>query len=361
MSGFLFLVTGLIAVFGAGSGRADVREIRALEAEQKQLVLERDALAGEHAVLMFQADSLSALIDSFKLDEENSAELQEALRASLVLERRLVETDHQLEILEVKRESQRERLRLAYDWEVGVLIQRVAQQPDEGLLQQLVIYQEAREALGEKVGAMGLRYGGNMAISPDDSPDEISQKAELMEDIARRLEAEALETNQRLSRLENEHRLRSRVRIFTTEIRLFDEHLPEGRVLSRLELAKDNAALGQEMAEVAPANADALGLEGLVEVKGAETDLERKSDALFESHGDSDFSPSKTTREVLVARRELVRIENATHEDLGGNDIKLEIRRLKAHQQEIRHLQAIARERAEAFRKHLLQLLEGNE
>jgi len=360
MSRFLFLALALIAVFGAGSGLADVREIRAFEAEQKQLALEQDALAREHAVLMFQADSLSALIDSFKVDEENSEELQEALRASLVLERRLVETDHQLEVLEVKREAQRERLRLAYDWEVGVLIQRMVRQSDEGLLQQLVIYQEAREALGEKVGAMGLRYGENMAISPDDSPDEISQKAELMEDIALRLEAEARETNQRLSRLEKEHRLRSRVRIFTTEIRLFDEHLPEGRVLSRLEIATDNADLGgQEGLEIATDNAGRL--EGLVEDKGAGTAFERKRDALFEPHGDSDISPPTTTQEVLVARRELVRVESMAHEGLDGNDIMLEIRRLKAHQQEIRHLEAIARERAEAFRAHLLQLLEGNE
>ena len=356
------MALALIAVFSAGSGLAAVREIRALEAEQKQLVLEQDTLAGEHATLMLQADSLSALIDSFKVVEEDSEELQEALRASLVLERRLVETDHQLEVLKIKREAQRERLRLAYDWEVGVLIQRMARQPDEGLLQQLVIYQEAREALGEKVGAMGLRYGENMAISPDDSPDEISQKAELMEDIALRLEAEALETDQRLSRLEKEYRLRSRVRIFTTEIRLFDEHLPEGRVLSRLEIAPDNAEVGgQEGLEMATDNAAAGGLEGLVEAKGAGTAFERQSDALFESHGDSDISPPTTTQEVLVARREIVRIENMTHEGLGGNDIMLEIRRLKAHQQEIRHLQAIARERAEAFRTHLLQLLEGNE
>ena len=159
MSRFLFLALALIAVVGAGSGLADVREIRAFEAEQKQLALEQDALAREHAVLMFQADSLSALSDSFKVDEENSEELQEALRAALVLERRLVETDHQLEVLEVKREAHRERLRLAYDWEVGVLIQRMARQSDEGVRQQLVIYQEAREALGEKVDAMKSVFG----------------------------------------------------------------------------------------------------------------------------------------------------------------------------------------------------------
>ena len=46
MSRFLFLALALIAVFGAGSGLADVREIRAFEAEQKQLALEQDALAG---------------------------------------------------------------------------------------------------------------------------------------------------------------------------------------------------------------------------------------------------------------------------------------------------------------------------
>ena len=344
MSGFLFLLVGLGAMLGAGPARADVGEIRALEAEHKQLAFVQDSLKVQHAQLMHRADSLSVRIDRFKAVAADSEELQEALRASLVLEQRLVETDHQLEVLKIKREAQRERLRLAYDWEIGVLIQRLAWQPDQGLLQQLVIYQEAREALGEKVAGMGLRYGENMDISPDDSPDEISQKAELMEDIATRLEGEARETTKRLSRLEEEHRLRSRVRIFTTEIRLFDEHLPQGRVLSRVEITTENPA--------------ARNQEEFVGDEVAGPAFEGGNDAAFGPSSEDDFT---TTQEVLVAHRELVRGEGMAQERLGVNDIVLEIRRLKAHQQEIRHLEAIARERAEVFRVRLLKLLEGNE
>jgi hypothetical protein len=292
---------------------------------------------------MRSADGLSARIDSFKAEGMDPEKLQEALRAALVLEQRLVEFDQTLETLKIEEEGLRERLRLAYDWEIGVLIQQLAQAPDKGLLRQLVIYQEAREALGDKPSSR-LRYGENMAISPDDSPDEIKQKAELMEDIAARLQAEAAETGERLVRLEEEHRLRSRVRIFTTEIRLFDEHLPEGRVLVRVEREVNTKVRTQDdLAEFEPG----------IDASNAAFSKERKS---FEERGS--FPP---TEKVLVPYQELAREESISMDELAAGDIVLEIRKLKARQQEIHQLEAVVRERARAFRAHLLELLEGNE
>ncbi len=338
--GLLFLLSGLPA---SRPARADVGEIHALEAELKQLGLVQDSLEVARAELMRSADGLSARIDSFKAEGMDPEKLQEALRAALVLEQRLVEFDQTLETLKIEEEGLRERLRLAYDWEIGVLIQQLAQAPDKGLLRQLVIYQEAREALGDKPSSR-LRYGENMAISPDDSPDEIKQKAELMEDIAARLQAEAAETGERLVRLEEEHRLRSRVRIFTTEIRLFDEHLPEGRVLVRVEREVNTKVRTQDdLAEFEPG----------IDASNAAFSKERKS---FEERGS--FPP---TEKVLVPYQELAREESISMDELAAGDIVLEIRKLKARQQEIHQLEAVVRERARAFRAHLLELLEGNE
>ncbi len=335
MTIFLIIFIAVAGMLGAGQVRADAGAFRALEAEQEQLSLAQDSLEVERLGLVQDADSLSACIDSFKAEAADSEELQEALRASLVLEQRLVEIGQQLETLEVEREALRERLRLAYDWEIGVLIQQLSRKPEKGLVQQLMIYQEAREALGEKAAATGMRYGENMDISPEDSPNQISQKVELMEDIAARLQAEARETTEKLNRLEEEHRLRARVQIFTTEIRLFDEHLPEGRVLVRVEKAVD------------PAEGLRSGQEGVT---------------LDEPPPGFDAGlAGPTTQEVLVARSELSREAHSSVEELAADDLILEIHKLKARQQEIHQLEAVARERAEAFRKYLRKLLEGGE
>ena len=104
-----------------------------------------------------------------------------------------------------------ERLRLGYDWEIGVLIQKLSTQPDKGLLTQLMVYQDAREQSGAVIYGSSLRYGEQMKIGVDDGPDEIQQKLELMDDISGRLQDELDATAGVLLRLEEEYRLRSRM------------------------------------------------------------------------------------------------------------------------------------------------------
>ena len=331
MSKFFLILFALAGILGAGPVRADSDKISALEAEKQHLALVQDSLEVRRARLVQDADSLSTRIDSLKAVD--SAELYEALRASLVLEQHLVELHQQREALAAERESLEEDLRLAYDWEIGGLIQRLTQEPDEKLLQQLILYQEAREALGEKFSA--ARYGEGMEVSLDDGPNEISQKAELMEDIAARLQAEARETTERLHRLEEEQRLWVRVRIFTSELSLFDEHLPEGRVVVRVGSSEG----GREKSD------DVLLTEDAVLGLAPE----------FEGGSREPSSPD------LAIHREVAREGNLSLEGLGPDDIVLEIRKLKTRQQEIHQLETVARERAQTFRRHLQKLLEGRD
>ena len=123
----------------------------------------------------------------------------------------MVETDRRLAAVNARQDSLEERLRLSYDWEIGVLIQKLSIQPDKGLLTQLMVYQDAREQLGAVIYGSSLRYGEQMKIGIDDGPDEIQQKLELMDDIANRLQDELDATAGVLLRLEEEYRLRSRM------------------------------------------------------------------------------------------------------------------------------------------------------
>jgi hypothetical protein len=320
----LFLVAGLLSCAVAD---ADVQEVRQLEVRLVDLAARKDSLLMQRSRVVEAAEFLAVRIDSMKAEDIPPESLQQALRFSLVLEQKLVDLDGRFEALMAAEVVHRDRLRLAYDWEIGALIQQLARAPDRGLLQQLVIYQEAREGLGDGLESGQMRFGDGMTISTDDSPDEISQKVDLMEDVAARMVREGQQNADRLSRLKEEHRLRSQVRVFATEIRLFDEHLPEGRVLVRVERSVGTIERG-------------------------------KSDGDFAGIDEAVDGPVEVG-EVLVAQSELSR-QQMTLGDVAAGNLALEIQKLKARQAEIRQLEAVARERAETFRAHLRELLEGS-
>ena len=317
------LALAIIALW-FGYAAADQAEIGALKTDAEDMRVLQLALEGERGELRLRADSLSARIDSLKATGSSSDLLGDALRSSLVLEQGLMALGQRLEGLHTRQLQVRQQLRTAYDWEIGVLIRQLSQTPDRGLLQQLIIYQEAREALGDDVEA-SLRYGEHLDVTSDDGPEEIRQKAGLMEDMAERLNSEALAVARRLRRLQEEFRLQARVQAFTNQMNLFDEDLPEGRVL--------------------------LAVDGVGAAEGAEVSLEASGDR----SGVVEIAAVVARREVAFGERGILSV------DVSADDLQLEIRKLKARQQELRQLEALARDRARTFRTYLDQLLTGAE
>lgn len=298
----------------------DAGDIGALRTERRAAAAVRDSLEGQRRQIVAGAEALSSHIDSLKETEGEIEELHEALRASLGLVQRLVGLDRSLEAVRAREDSLLEQLRVGYDWEIGVLIQQLQEQPDEGLLTQLMVYQEAREALGARTSNALLRYDEGMTISADDGPEEIRQKLELMEDLGQRLERDARSVSDRLHKMEEEYRLRSRMRSFANEMRLFDEHLPEGRGAAPL---ADAAETGR------------LVSEGTV----------------------GETLPPAFLRGSEVQRQE----QGVVLEGVSSDDVLLEIHKWKARHQEILELEAVVRERTVAFRRYLQEMLEGAE
>ena len=314
----------LIVACSIGSAAADQAEIGALKIDAERMFALRGALERERAELRLRADSLSARIDSLKATGSSSDLLGDALRSSLVLEQGLMALGRRLEGLHARQRQIRQQLRTAYDWEIGVLIRQLSQTPDRGLLQQLIIYQEAREALGDDVVA-SLRHAEQLDVTSDDGPDEIRQKAGLMEDMAERINSEAQSVARRLRRLQEEFRLQARVQTFTNQMNLFDEDLPEGRIL--------------------------LTADGVAAAEGAEVSLDA-----------SNGRGEPVENAAVVTRREVAFGDRAIPPvDISADDLQLEIRKLKARQQELRQLEALARDRARTFRTYLDQLLTGAE
>ena len=290
----LLLVLGLAL---PGSAHGDSGGLGDLKAQYRALESQRDSLAGQRLQVAAKAEALSARIDSLKLSAANSAALREALRSSLGLVQRMVQIDGKLAALEVQQDSVAERLCLAYDWEIGVLIQKLAEQPDRGLSAQLTLYQEARELLGVGIYSANLHYNDQMQIEVDDGPDELQQKQALLEDIADRLKAEWSVNADLLRRLEAEYRLCARVEQGRAKAR------PEERVLVGGEQSREQVRF-----------------------------LRRDDESLAEFDLESSIA-----------------------------EVALKIHKLKARQQEILQLRAVVEERAEAFRLYLRNMLEGEE
>lgn len=290
----LLLVLGL-ALPGVVLG--DTGRLGDLKAQYRALESQRDSLASQRLQVVASAEALSARIDSLKLSAANSAVLREALRSSLRLVQQMVELDWKLVALEARQDSLAGHLGLAYDWEIGVLIQKLAEQPDRGLSAQLTLYQESRELLGVGLRSANLHYSGQMKIEEDDGPDEIQQKQELLEDIADRLKAEWSANADLIRRLEDEYRLCTQVEQKRAKARRSEE-----RVLVSGEQPREPVRL-------------------------------------------------------------LTRDESLAEFDLESSiaEVVLKIHKLKARQQEILQLQAVIEDRAEAFRRYLRSMLEGEE
>ncbi len=317
----LWITLGTLA-FGLVSAYGEQDQIKSLQAQQERLGAAASVLVGQRAEVVRRADQLSGQIDSLKLGVGDGEELQQALRSSLALVEALVEIDQHLDSLGVVQEEVREQLRLAYDWEIGRLIQTLAKEgPDRELVLRLMLFQEAREALGDQVDHGRLRYAEDLSINPEDGPAEIGQKIELMEDMAGRLSAEAEQTTAELGRLEEERRLRNQVRTFTSQISLFDEHLPERQVVQE----------GATALELAPGSS----------IKVSDT----RQPAPTEAGGRHSASAS----------------QRLSLERFGVDDLRLEIYKLKAHQREIRQMEAVLRERIETFHLRMGESLEGRE
>ena len=281
----------------------DAADLGVLQEQYRALDSQRDSLEVQRLIVAAEAETLSTRVDSLKLDEENAEELQQSLRSSLGLVRRMVDVDRRLVALDARQDSLEERLRLGYDWEIGVLIQKLSAQADKGLLTQLMVYQEAREQLGAKIYSASWRYGEQMLIAVDDGPDEIQQKLELMEDIDYRLGVEMVSAAELLLRLEEEFRLRTRMGGDKVEGQGTDGSVGKTQVFAR----------------------------------GDQPGGQLRFRAVSSLGGESDLAGT-TVAEVV-----------------------LEIQKLKTRQQEVRQLQAVVHERAKAFRLYLRNMLEGEE
>jgi len=320
---------------------AAAESLDSLQTEHTRLEEVRDSLLTQRAILAVRLDTLANQIYRLKrADTGGVAEtLQQALRQTLELADRIERVDRAFEVVRTALSHLRQTLRAHYDREIGVAIAALEQEPDADRAGRLRALQRARGALEEGGMEIRLAEAQMLVVREDDGPDEIRQKADLMEDMATQTRVKTDAVVQRIKRLEEERRLRVRMAILRGELDFFDEAVLEGRSLSPGQAVEGTGGVLLDEAGPAPENAlpDAVTAAGV-------TDEQSGSDA---------------TETVFVVGREIgVPYAQTSPEVLSSDDLVSEIARLKGLQKALTTREQTLKQRAEAFRKHLQRMLE---
>ena len=264
------------------------------------------------------ADSLSGAI-TLQQQQSSSGELIETLIRATANCKALDTFSQQREELKSKEATLRPELRAAYDWEISRLFTELREQPDEGLLLQLTVFQEEREALGDEIVDSQMRYGEDMALSDADGPDEIHQKIELLEGMASGYSRRAEKIARRLRTLEEENRLARTITMTSRSSRREAVLVPA----HQLQGVHDN------------------GISGLLpEVAN-----------LPESRSPAGGTVVQATTVRPITRTRLAR----------SFSLDLYIEELKVQQREVVQIQAVVQERIVVFRLRLEELLDSGE
>ena len=292
------------------SAGAQVVELSQLKREQMRLIQLQDSLCVARSTIEAEADSISDVIDSLKATRAFS--LPECLLESMSYVRRLATIDGALHRISADSSAVVEQLRTAYDWQISRLLRLVSQMSDDGLVAQLEIYQEERQALGEDIATSQMRYSERMTISADDGPEEIRHKIEYLEGIEERYAAGLRTIERKLSKLEEEDRMVDVMWVVTQ------------------------------------------GKPGFVGMRGSGEQVRQASNGIDGAQLVSAAAASGTEAERGVRRRVAV-----SPVPRWSSDLISRRRELKAKQQELRELRAVVEERITTFRAHLDEFLVG--
>ena len=165
---------------------AQIGDLAQIKEQRRHLNVVSDELMSARVRLLAQADSIDFEVDSLRLSDPESSDLLQARITSHQLVVRLETIDIALDTVRAHTDSLDENLRDAYDWQISRLLGMLTKDFDEGLYQQLTLFQEERRALGLRVLRSPLRdFSGDdarLSLGDDDGPMELQMKIQLAQD-----------------------------------------------------------------------------------------------------------------------------------------------------------------------------------
>jgi len=235
----IFLLLGIC--FGAWP---DEGKITALQKQISTLEKQKAKLEAEGEELIAKGDKLSFKIDALKIQAKGGLgiigkyKLSRSLRKAQTLSEETQNLKRQIREVENELKVNKKELEEEYDGQIALLLDKLngdSQAAERGeILEKLKEYQTAREQLKELEHLERLEHLDitKIEIQKYDGPQEIREKADLINDFAIKLQNRIDMLNTRAKKLVVELKTRERLGEFAEEISFFGERISRDEVVS---------------------------------------------------------------------------------------------------------------------------------
>ncbi len=310
------------------------------EAEKQKLVDEGDELSHKIEALKIQAKGGLGIIGRYRLSR--------SLRKAQALSAKIRDVESKINRVEGQLKEKRKELEGEYERQIAVLLEElnVVSQAEErrSILEKVKEYQSAKEQLvrPEKEELEHLDID-KIEIKEYDGPQEIREKADLINDFAGKLGKRINMLNARVGKLQEELKTRQRLGEFAEEISFFGERI------SREEITSD---AGEQ-----PSSDDSSPV--ILAGKPEERKQATFETDTFAEDANIEMPPvtesSKVTEaESSAAPDRIVMERNGVSADFAGtslDQIIKEIKLLQSQQQALKNELAVLSEKASSFYK----------
>ncbi len=249
LSGMVFFL--LLGVC-SGAWSAEEDKIAALQKQISALEKQKAQLESEGEKLMAKGDKLSFKIDALKMRSKGGLgiigryKLSRNLRKAQALSEKVQSLGKRLHRIEGELKGRKGELKGEYDRQIAILLGKLngsGQTEETGkILSKLKEYRVAKEQLKEQLKEQEKKKLepldiAEIKIQEYDGPQEIREKADLINDFATKLQSRMDMLNARARKLEVELKTRERLGEFAEEISFFGERISRDEVVS--DAAKD--------------------------------------------------------------------------------------------------------------------------
>ena len=201
-----------------------------LEAKKQKLMDEGDKLSREIEELKMQSRGGLGIIGRYKLTRK--------LRKAQALSEKIQIFERDIYDVESGIDSKKKSLEREYDRQIDILLKKLneASQAEESrdILERLRQYQSAKEQLAEQDEEEPAEYldVSKIEIEEFDGPQEIREKADLLNDVADKMGNGVETLSARIERLKGELETRTKLGEFAEEISFFGERVSKEEIVA---------------------------------------------------------------------------------------------------------------------------------
>ncbi|MDQ1327054.1 MAG: hypothetical protein QG641_334 [Candidatus Poribacteria bacterium] len=316
-------------------------QISALEKQKSQLDTERQSFVNKGEELSYKIEEQKAQSNS-GLGIIGKYRLSQNLRKAQTLSQNIQILDKKIYELETRIKEKKILLNKEYESQINSLVQKLntvsKAEERKPLLAKIKEYQSAREQMNkggqQKQGRIDI---ASIEIKDYDSPKEIKEKADLINDVANKTNTRISMLDTRISKLKDELKTRKKLGEFADEISFFSERVARDEVVSK---SGSTLATGKDTNNAnTPTTTEATTLtKSVTDDKSAE-------------RAKTDTPPPQVQTVTSIKKVMKSNSVSADISELPQNSIAEELKALEKQKQELKKELATLNEKASTFRK----------